>query len=112
MHLKDPVLHAADLLVYPVLTRGRQAMADLVGSVLGPLQQARGGAQPLIDTLHTGCVAAEAARQLSLSAMAMTYGLERIHQLTGADPGDLVDRYTLQTAVVGDRLLDWPDQAL
>ncbi|WP_093804113.1 CdaR family transcriptional regulator [Streptomyces sp. Wb2n-11] len=116
MHLKDPVLYAADLLVYPVLTRDRQAMADLVRTVLGPLQQARGGAQPLIDTLdayfRTGCVAAEAARQLSLSARAMTYRLERIHQLTGADPGDPVDRYTLQTAVVGARLLDWPDQAL
>ncbi|MBT2509383.1 helix-turn-helix domain-containing protein [Streptomyces sp. ISL-98] len=116
MHLKDPVLHAADLLVYPVLTRDRQAMADLVRSVLGPLQQARGGAQPLIDTLNayfdTGCVAAEAARQLSLSVRAMTYRLERIHQLTGADPGDPVDRYTLQTAVVGARLLDWPDQPL
>nr|WP_240509227.1 hypothetical protein [Streptomyces agglomeratus] len=39
----------------------------------------------------------------------MTYRLGRIHQLTGADPGD---RYTLQTAVVGARLLDWPGQAL
>ncbi|MGW7464971.1 PucR family transcriptional regulator [Streptomyces xantholiticus] len=116
MHLEAPVLHAADLLVYPVLTRDRQAMADLVRSVLGPLQQARGGAQPLIDTLtayfDTGCVAAEAARRLSLSVRAMTYRLERIRQLTGADPGDPVDRYTLQTAVIGARLLDWPEQAL
>ncbi|MGW7363527.1 PucR family transcriptional regulator [Streptomyces sp. NPDC054841] len=116
MNLEGPVLHAADLLVYPVLTRDRQAMADLVLSVLGPLQQARGGAQPLIDTLaayfDTGCVAAEAARRLSLSVRAMTYRLERIHKLTGADPGDPVHRYTLQTAVVGARLLDWPAQNL
>ncbi|WP_328399484.1 helix-turn-helix domain-containing protein [Streptomyces sp. NBC_00390] len=116
MDLEDPVLHAADLLVYPVLTRDRQAMADLVHSVLGPLKQARGGAQPLIDTLtayfDTGCVAAEAARRLSLSVRAMTYRLERIHKLTGADPGDPVHRYTLQTAVVGARLLDWPNQDL
>ncbi|MER7111420.1 PucR family transcriptional regulator [Streptomyces sp. NPDC000229] len=116
MNLEDAVLRAADLLVYPVLTRDRQAMADLVRTVLGPLKQARGGAQPLIDTLtayfDTGCVAAEAARRLSLSVRAMTYRLERIHQLTGADPGNPVDRYTLQTAVVGARLLDWPEQEL
>jgi sugar diacid utilization regulator len=116
MDLEGPVLHAADLLVYPVLTRDRQAMADLVGSVLGPLQQARGGAQPLLDTLtayfDTGCVAAEAARRLSLSVRAMTYRLDRIHKLTGADPGDPVHRYTLQTAAVGARLLGWPEQEL
>lgn len=116
MGLEDPVLHASDLLVYPVLTRDRQAMAELVRSVLGPLQGARGGAQPLIDTLtayfDTGCVAAETARRLSLSVRAMTYRLERIHQLTGADPGDPVHRYTLQTAVIGARLLDWPNQDL
>ncbi|MET9426176.1 MULTISPECIES: helix-turn-helix domain-containing protein [unclassified Streptomyces] len=116
MDLDEPVLHAADLLVYPVLTRDRQAMADLVRTVLGPLQQARGGAQPLIDTLtayfDTGCVAAEAARRLSLSVRAMTYRLDRIHRLTGADPGDPVSRYTLQTAVIGARLLDWPEQSL
>ncbi|MFD3566972.1 PucR family transcriptional regulator [Streptomyces sp. NPDC058667] len=116
MHLDEPVLHAADLLVYPVLTRDRQAMADLVRTILGPLKEARGGAKPLLDTLtayfDTGCVTAQAARRLNLSVRAMTYRLDRIHRLTGADPGDPVQRYTLQTAVVGARLLDWPDQAL
>ncbi|MEU7033549.1 helix-turn-helix domain-containing protein [Streptomyces sp. NPDC046237] len=116
MNLNDPVLYAADLLVYPVLTRDRQAMADLVRTVLGPLQQARGGAKPLLDTLtayfDSGCVTAQAARRLALSVRAMTYRLDRIHRLTGADPGDPVQRYTLQTAVVGARLLDWPDQPL
>ncbi|MFC7966356.1 PucR family transcriptional regulator [Streptomyces cinereoruber] len=114
--LNDPVLRAADLLVYPVLTRDRQAMADLVVSVLGPLQEARGGARPLLDTLtayfDTGCVAAETARQLSLSVRAVTYRLDRIHRLTGTDPGDPAQRYTLQTAVIGARLLGWPDQEL
>ncbi|MFF8275291.1 PucR family transcriptional regulator [Streptomyces lateritius] len=112
MGLEGPVLYAADLLVYPVLTRDRQAMADLVESVLGPLHQARGGAQPLIDTLtayfDSGCVATEAARRLSLSVRALTYRLERIHRLTGADPADPPHRYTLQTAVIGARLLGWP----
>ncbi|MBD0708266.1 MULTISPECIES: PucR family transcriptional regulator [unclassified Streptomyces] len=116
MELDAPVLYAADLLVYPVLTRDRQAMADLVRTVLGPLQGARGGARPLLDTLtayfDTGCVSAQAARQLSLSVRAMTYRLDRIYRLTGADPADPVQRYTLQTAVIGARLLDWPDQPL
>ena len=110
--LDAPVLRAADLLVYPVLTRDRQAMADLVISALGPLEAARGGAEPLLETLsvyfHSGCVAAEAARRLSLSVRALTYRLERIRQLTGADPADPVHRYTLQTAVIGARLLGWP----
>ncbi|MFV6026751.1 PucR family transcriptional regulator [Streptomyces sp. NPDC056264] len=116
LELDEPVLHAADLLVYPVLTRDRQAMADLVHSVLGPLQGARGGAAPLIDTLaayfDTGCVAAEAARRLNLSVRAVTYRLDRIHRLTGSDPGDPVHRYTLQTAVIGARLLGRPEQGV
>ncbi|MEW1695224.1 MULTISPECIES: helix-turn-helix domain-containing protein [unclassified Streptomyces] len=116
MDLDDPVLYAADLLVYPVLTRDRQAMADLVRTVLGPLQGARGGARPLLETLtayfDTGCVSAQAARRLSLSVRAMTYRLDRIHRLTGADPTDPVQRYTLQTAAIGARLLNWPDRPL
>ena len=116
LELEDPVLRAADLLVYPVLTRDRQAMAELVLDTLGPLTTARGGAQPLLDTLTAyfdcGCVAAEAARRLSLSVRAFTYRLERIHQLTGANPGDPAHRYMLQTAVIGARLLDWPAKDL
>ncbi|MFD5841043.1 PucR family transcriptional regulator [Streptomyces chartreusis] len=116
LELDDPVLRAADLLVYPVLTRDRQAMADLVVSTLGPLTTARGGAEPLLGTLVTyfdsGCVAAEAARRLSLSVRALTYRLERIHKLTGADPADPAHRYMLQTAVIGARLLDWPTKRL
>ncbi|MGW6848888.1 PucR family transcriptional regulator [Streptomyces virginiae] len=113
MGLEGPVLHAGDLLVYPVLGRDRQAMVDLVESVLGPLHQARGGHKPLLDTLiayfDSGCVATETARRLSLSVRALTYRLGRIHVLTGADPADPADRYTLQTAVIGSRLLGWPD---
>ncbi|MEV0977606.1 helix-turn-helix domain-containing protein [Streptomyces sp. NPDC049915] len=114
--LDDPVLYATDLLVYPVLARDRQAMADLVLSTLGPLTAARGGAEPLLRTLtvyfDSGCVAAEAARRLCLSVRAMTYRLERIHKLTGADPADPAHRYKLQTAVIGARLLDWPAHEL
>ncbi|MGW2701550.1 PucR family transcriptional regulator [Streptomyces sp. NPDC001340] len=116
LDLNEPLLRAADLLVYPVLARDRQAMADLVSHTLGPLTAARGGPQPLLDTLtayfDSGCVAAEAARRLSLSVRALTYRLERIHKLTGADPADPAHRYPLQTAVIGARLLDWPTKPL
>ncbi|GAA0930295.1 PucR family transcriptional regulator [Streptomyces thermoalcalitolerans] len=116
LELEEPVLRAADLLVYPVLTRDRQAMADLVRDTLGPLETARGGAQPLLDTLtayfEAGCTAAEAARRLNLSVRAFTYRLERIRKLTGADPADPMHRYTLQTATIGARLLGWPENEL
>lgn len=116
MGFDDPLLRAADLLVFPVLARDRQALLDLVEHTLQPLEQARGGAQPLLDTLavyfDSGCVAAAAARQLSLSVRALTYRLERIHTLTGIDPADPAQRYTLQTAVIGARLLNWPSRPL
>ncbi|MBW5249385.1 helix-turn-helix domain-containing protein [Streptomyces sp. P01-B04] len=116
LELEEPVLHASNLLVYPVLTRDRQAMADLVRTTLGPLLAARGGPEPFLQTLtayfDAGCVAAEAARRLALSVRALTYRLERIHQLTGSDPTDPRHRYTLQTAVIGARLLNWPEQKL
>ncbi|MEV0280391.1 helix-turn-helix domain-containing protein [Streptomyces sp. NPDC050610] len=116
MALDAPVLRAADLLVFPVLTRDRQALTDLVRSTLAPLRQARGGPEPLLATLDayfdSGCVAAEAARRLALSVRAFTYRLKRIHELTGSDPADPMHRYTLQTAVIGARLLDWPTREL
>lgn len=99
MGLDERPLRAADLLVFPVLARDRQALMDLVRSTVGPLEQARGGAQPLLDTLmayfDTGCVVAAAARRLSLSVRALTYRLERVHTLTGNDPTGPADRYTL-----------------
>ncbi|MFF4365402.1 PucR family transcriptional regulator [Streptomyces sp. NPDC001594] len=114
--LDGPLLRAADLLVYPVLTRGGAALADLVLTVLGPLRAGRGGAVPLLDTLTTyfdaGCVSAEAARRLDLSVRALTYRLERIHSLTGHNPADPAHRYTLQTATLGARLLNWPTDPL
>ncbi|MGY4388353.1 DNA-binding PucR family transcriptional regulator [Streptomyces sp. TE12347] len=56
-------------------------------------------------------MATEAARRLSLSVRALTYRLERIRSLTGADPADPSNRYALRTAVIGARLLGWPTAA-
>ncbi|GGM37554.1 PucR family transcriptional regulator [Dactylosporangium sucinum] len=110
-----PVLNAADLLVFPVLLRDRDAITDLVTTVLGPLTTARGGAQPYLDTLtvlfdnqgnHTAT-----ARQMHLSVRAVTYRLDRIQALTGYHPGEPTQRFTLHAAVLGARLLGWPGAA-
>lgn len=114
--LPGPVHRAADLLVYQVLGRDRAALVDLVQAVLSPLTTARGGAEPLIDTLAVyfaaGTVTAETARRLHLSVRAVTYRLERVRVLTGHDPDEPADRFTLQVAVLGARLLNWPAEPL
>lgn len=116
LDLTDPVLRAADLLVFPVLLRDRAAMADLVRTVLGPLTEARGGALPLLETLSAcaaaGYVNAEAARRLRISVRTLSYRLERIKFLTGYDPADGLQRFTLETAALGARVLGWPDKPL
>jgi len=90
--------------------------ADLVQSVLGRLVEARGGAEPLLATLDayfaTGGITTETARRIHLSVRAVTYRLERIKTLTGYDPTDPTQRFTVHTALLGARLLGWPQRAL
>ncbi len=114
--LRAPVLKAADLLVFPVLLRDRAAIEDLVTSVLSPLLEARGGPEPLLATLEAVFASqgnqTAAARRLGVSTRAVTYRLERIRRLTGFSPDDPTQRFTLETAVLGARLLDWPAHPL
>ncbi len=114
--LPGPVVRAADLLVYQVLGRDRAAMVDLVRAVLEPLTGARGGAEALLHTLEvyfgTGAVTAQAARELHLSVRAVTYRLARVRALTGHDPDDPMQRFTLHAAVLGARLLGWPAESI
>ena len=116
LDLPDQVVHAEDLLVYQVLGRDREPLRQLVASVLLPLQRARGGAQPLLETLRvyfaTGAVTVATAQQLHLSVRAVTYRLERVRVLTGRDPGDPEDRYVLDTALRGAHVLRWPQVPL
>ncbi|MGP3915791.1 PucR family transcriptional regulator [Nonomuraea sp. 10N515B] len=111
--LRADVVKAADLLVFPVLLRDRSAIEDLVTSVLSPLLEARGGHQPLLETLEAIFASqgnqTAAARRLGLSTRAVTYRLERIRRLTGFSPDDPTQRFTLETAVLGARLLGWPN---
>jgi sugar diacid utilization regulator len=113
MRLERPIVETRDLLTYRVLARDQSALVDLVDSVLHPLHQARGGAQPLVETLAAyfacGCVATTTATTLHLSVRAVTYRLNRVKTLTGFDALDPEHRFTLQAAVLGAQLLGWPD---
>lgn len=112
LQLDATVVDAHDMLIYRVLIRDQAAIIDLVQSVLGPLTQARGGAEPLLETLETyfatGEVATETARRLSLSVRAVTYRLAKVRTLTGHDPADPEQRFALHAAVLGALLLEWP----
>jgi DNA-binding PucR family transcriptional regulator len=116
LHLDTPVIHAEQLLIYRVLVRDQPAITDLVQSVLGSLVNARGGAEPLLATLDayfaTGSVTTETARRLHLSVRAVTYRLDRVKALTGYDATDPAQRFTVHAAVLGARLLGWPDHDL
>ena len=116
LQLDTPVVAARDMLVYRVLIRDQAAIVDLIQAVLGPLTQARGGAEPLLQTLEayfaTGEVATEAARRLNMSVRTVTYRLDKVKTLTGHDPGDPAQRFTLHIAVLGARLLEWPARDL
>jgi sugar diacid utilization regulator len=108
----DDVVHARDLLVYRVLGRDQAAIGDLVRDVLCPLEQVRGGAGVLLETLQAyfdaGDVATEAARRLHVSVRTVTYRLARVAQLTGYSVSRPEQRFALQAAVLGARLLEWP----
>jgi sugar diacid utilization regulator len=110
--LESDVVDVRDLLVYRVLARDQSAIVDLIRDVLGPLQSARGGAWPLLETLEAyfaaGDVATEAARRLHVSVRTVTYRLARVAELTGYRVTDPGQRFSLQTAVLGARLLEWP----
>jgi sugar diacid utilization regulator len=116
LRLDAPVTHAGDLLIYRVLVRDQPAIVDLVHTVLGPLALARDGAEPLLQTLsayfEAGGVATEAAVRLHLSVRAVTYRLERVRTLTGYDPTSAAHRFTVHAAVLGARLLGWPQREL
>ncbi|MGC0366221.1 sugar diacid utilization regulator [Rhodococcus sp. 27YEA15] len=114
--LADDVVDARDLLVYRVLVNDRQAVADLIQTLLTPLLAARGGAEPMVQTLlayfSAGGNTAKTARDLHLSVRAVTYRLDRIRELTGQNVNDPDESFALHAAVLGAKLLDWPTKPL
>jgi sugar diacid utilization regulator len=116
LHTDTPVVSAHDLLIYRVLLRDQPAIVDLVQAVLSPLTRSRFGAGPLLDTLDayfaTGGVATESAKRLHVAVRTVTYRLDRVKTLTGYDPSDPAHRFTLQAAVLGAKMLNWPHEPL
>jgi sugar diacid utilization regulator len=114
--LDTDVVHARDLLVYRVLGRDQAAMVDLVRDVLAPLDRVRGGPEVLLETLRAyfavGEVATEAARRLHVSVRTVTYRLARVAAVTGYSVARPDQRFSLQAAVLGARLLEWPARPL
>lgn len=106
---------AEDLLVYQVLLRDSAALADLVSVVLEPLRGARGGEQPLLDTLSAyfacGQVATACARELHVGVRTVTYRLHRVKELTGYSVDDPSQALSLHVAVLGAKLLGLPADA-
>ncbi len=107
-----PVARFDDLVAYRMLAADAGLAAELVESVLGPLQRARGGAQHLIETLEAHIAASgnvsATARALYLSPRAVVYRLERIAKLTGHSPQDPESRFILELAVRSRRLAVTP----
>jgi sugar diacid utilization regulator len=113
LDLPERVLHARDLLVYQVLRRDAAALTELVADVFEPLRGSRLGPQTLLDTLSAyfmeGGVATAAARRLGVAVRTVTYRLQRINELTGYAADDPEHAFTLHVAVLGARLIGWPD---
>jgi DNA-binding PucR family transcriptional regulator len=111
LDLRIDVVELRDLLVYQVLVRDPDALAELVEDTFRGLREARGGAGPLLETLAayyaSGSNATATARALHLSVRAVTYRLGRIRELTGRDPDLPEDRFVLHVATRGAQLLGW-----
>ncbi len=107
--LADPIIRFETLLPYRVLALDPPTVAEMVRAVLGPLDRARGGPEPLIATLdayfaESGNVSGT-ARRLHLSPRAVVYRLERIAQLTGHAADEPEGRFVLELAVRARRML-------
>jgi sugar diacid utilization regulator len=113
LQLPGTVHSASDLLVYQVLMRDSAALADLVEVVLEPLRMARTGPKVLLDTLSAyfaaARVATTAACELHVGVRTVSYRLNRVKTLTGYSVHDPRESFTLQVAVLGARLLGWPE---
>ncbi len=105
----EPIVRFESMLPYRMLALDPTTVAEMVHSVLGPLDGARGGREPLIATLsayfaESGNVSAT-ARRLNLSPRAVVYRLERIAALTGHAADDPEGRFVLELAVRARHML-------
>lgn len=104
----SPIAYFNRLLADRLLTADPRLAAELVETVLGPLERSRGGAEPLVATLEahfaTSGNTTATARSLGLSPRAVVYRLARITDLTGYSPTEPNDRFVLEMAIRCRRL--------
>jgi hypothetical protein len=108
LRLPEGVIDVPALAGVRLLDRDPQAFRDLTMRIRARLDAARGGAQPLFQTLEayfdTGGNTTETARRLHLSPRAVTYRLVAVERVTGLDPRRSPGRLTLEIATIGARL--------
>lgn len=108
----ERIVRFESMLPYRMLALDPTTVAEMVHSVLDPLDRARGGRKPLIATLsayfaESGNVSAT-ARRLNLSPRAVVYRLERIATLSGHAADDPEGRFVLELAVRAGHMLNEP----
>jgi hypothetical protein len=106
--------YADDLLIYLSLARDDALLAELVGSVLAPLENLRGGVRAGVQTLQAYLdnrgSATATAQALHLSVRGLTYRIARIQSLLSQDLDTPQERLTVELALLAAKLLGWPER--
>ena len=99
-----------DVLPEALIGQDRATLHELVESTLSPLRAKRNGGPQYVETAETwlreGLSVAATARALQVHERTVRYRLARIAKLTGLDLQHADDRFRLELAVRGERLLD------
>jgi len=103
------VVPYVDVLAEAVIGQQEDLLTQLVASTLDPLRTTRAGGPEYIETvamwLQEGLSIAATARALGLHERTIRYRLARIAKLTGLDLQHGDDRFRLDLAIRGERLL-------
>ncbi len=104
------VVPFADVLPEALIGQDRETLRELVELTLEPLQSNRQGGPHYIETattwLQEGLSVAATARALHIHERTVRYRLARISKLTSLDLQHADDRFRLELALRGARLLD------
>ncbi len=102
-----------DVLPEALLSQDQAMLAELVETTLGVLRSTRQATPQYLETaatwLQEGLSVAATARVLQVHERTVRYRLARIAKLTGLDLRHADDRFRLELAIRGDRLLNPPD---
>jgi hypothetical protein len=104
------VVPYAEVLPEALIGQDRATLRELVETTLTPLVDGKTGNSTHVETIETwideGLSVAATARRLAVNERTVRYRLARIATLTGLDLQDAEDRFRLELAIRGRRLLD------